>query len=117
MRSRETLDQVPACETGCTGNQNWAAQLHLPLFVLSLVVRLERGIALLDWAPPPFVLLVPLHCLDEACLVRHLRCPSDSTEFGRIEAVAAIVARAIGHRLDQRLRFAERIENPVRDID
>ena len=117
IRARERLDKVPACETGCTGDQNWAGEFHLPLFVLSLVVRLERRIALLDRPPPPLVLLIPPHGLDETALERHLRCPSDSTKLGGIETVAAIVTGTIGDRLDQRPWLAECIQDPVREVD
>src|SRR4029434_5128016 len=116
-RAGQQLDEMAAREAGRTGDQDWAGQGHLPLFVLSLVVRLERGIALLDRTPPPFVLSIPRDRVLQPGLEWHLGCPADAAQFRRIETIAPVVPRPIGDRLDQRSWFAEPFEDAVGEVD
>src|SRR5579862_2322548 len=85
--------------------------------VLSLVVRLELRVLLFDRTPPPLVAAVPVDRAEQAGVERFLRCPSECAKLRRVEAVPAVVAGTIRHRLDERRRLAELLEDPVREVD
>ena len=59
---REDVEQMPADEAGGAGDENagHAGTSALSAAVLRLVIRLERRVALLDRAPPPLVLAIPV---------------------------------------------------------
>ena len=71
------------------------------LTVLFLVIVAERRASVLDWSPPPLVGPVPLDHSLQAVAECHLWRPTQGTQLGGVQAVPAVVAGPVGHRLDQ----------------
>ena len=67
--------------------------------------------------PPVAVVGVPLHRVDQPLLPLDRGRPAElAPQLGGVEDVAAVVAGAVGHDRLERLRLAERGEDPVGDL-
>ena len=114
----QVLDQMAAGEAGGAGDERPGRSLASRSSVLRLVVGAERRVLLLDRPPPPLVAAVPV---DGVAQRRRRTAPAAPSRAPRsfvgVEAVAAVVARAVGDRLDQRRRLAELAEDAVRQLD
>src|SRR5664280_2201418 len=88
-----------------------------PRPVLLFVVAAELAVVVLDRPPPRLVLRVPAHGLGKPTLERHQRRPPQVAQLRRRERVAAVVADAVGDRVDQRLGLAEQAQHLARDRD
>src|ERR1041385_1567333 len=86
----------------------------LPVSILLLVILPKRSV--LDRAPPRLVLAVPSHGAAECLAEVSVALEAAALELGRVERIAAVVALAVGHAFDQRLRLAEELEDPGRDL-
>jgi hypothetical protein len=90
------------------------------IFTKGPVLGLEVGAvgARGDALDPGAVVDVPLHRRLEAGFEGVLRRPAQlGADLGRVDRVAAIVARAILHVLDQRLGLSGELEDPLHDLD
>src|SRR3954470_19219672 len=89
-----------------------AERLAVLLFVVLAVL------AGADRAPPVLVVAVPLHGPLEALVEVDLRLPAELLlQLRRGERVTAVVAKAIGDVLDQRLVGADQLDHPLDDLD
>src|SRR6187397_982162 len=85
--------------------------------VLARVVRAEGGVLLLDRPPPGLVFSIPAHRRGEARVEWHLWPPPQRFELARVEGVPPIVALSIGHRLNERRRPTDLLQDLVREVD
>lgn len=86
------------------------------LVVHALIIRLV--IAADDAHPPVAVLKIPLNRLLDAVFELRLRLPAEfRVDFRRVDRVAAVVALAVRHVLDEVLALAEFLQDRLDDID
>ena len=111
VRSRQLLDQVAAGEPCSAGDQDWTGH------VISGDCRTAPGSTSRNAGSPSLMgrhhhslLRYQSTVCAEPVLERHLRRPAETAQLRRVEAVAAVVARPVGDRLDERCRLAERAQ-------
>src|ERR1043165_637436 len=101
-------------ESGSLPARQPVACSPLPVSILLLVILPKRSV--LDRPPPRLVLAIPRDRAAECLAEVSVALEAEALELGRVERVAAVVALAVGHALDQRLRLAEELEDFSRDL-
>src|SRR4030042_3916701 len=92
----------------------------LSLFVVAvvgIVERLEFGAAVLDFAPPGLVIAIPEDGRSEGLVELCPGLPAEAADLGAVEGIAAVVAEAVGHKLDQASGFVQQVADPLSDVD
>src|SRR5439155_20744493 len=89
----------------------------LSALVVAAVVLAEGGAVLLQGTPPGLVRAVPLDGRPQTLLEGHPRRPAQGPQPRAVEAVAAVVAGAVRHPAEGRLRLAEQAQDAPRQID
>src|SRR3954453_23325309 len=82
----------------------------LALVVLAIGARADR-------LPPAGVLLVPRDGLLESLVEGHLRQPAELADLLAGERVAAVVPEPVGDVLDEVLRLAGELDDPLDDLE
>src|SRR5829696_1273285 len=99
---------------GASGTPLTLASQPAPVLAFVVVAVLARA----DRPPPPLVAAVPVDGLLVPVVELRLRLPAQlGLDLLRRQRVAAVVARAVGHVLDQRVVVAGQLEDAPDDVD
>ena len=113
----QPVEQVAARKSGRARNERLASHGKSgSVAVLTLVVLAEFRVFVLDRPPPALVLPVPRDRLGEPLVEGRARPPPDGLELRRVERVAPIVARSIGHGPDQARGLAHELQDPAGQV-
>src|SRR5579884_3767038 len=98
-------------QAGAAGRDPSSMRQTLP--VLALVVALVHALA--QWPPPLGMVAIPVHRAAQRLLQPEGRRPTEGAQLRGVQAVAAVVARAVEHRADEVVRLVEQVEDRLGD--